>query len=149
VVFGKLWRYRSTEQFLCRHPNLLYQKHTGAVMRPVPLAAVAGQDLIPQAIISRPLSHFAGQLKTSINHERDDFDEYDVIVLMIDDGIIDDGLVFELKHYAGYPDNTTTIYLPKQINNVGQISDMIGIIARDLHIPREWVVWQRSDDPDL
>lgn len=114
------------------------------MFKPVPLAELAGHDLIPQAIINRPTSHFASMFKIPFTREHDDLDEYEVAALRIGDR-----LVFALKHYAGYPPNTTTIYLPDSITQIGEITQIIGVIADELRISRDWIVWQRVDDPYL
>ena len=115
------------------------------MLKPVPLHSLAGKEFVPQAVIDYPMSFFEEKLRMPAVHEQDDLDEYEAIALIIDDG----GVLVELKHYAGYPENTTTIYLSDFINNVAQISDTIGIVAGELEIPRERIVWQRSDNPDF
>lgn len=112
--------------------------------KPVPLSWLDGKELIPQAIIDRPISHFAERFKLSFTRGHDDFDRYDAAAIQLNDG-----LVFELKRYAGYPDNTTTIYLPYDINSIEQISNVISMITSEFNIPRSWISWQRSDDPEL
>src|SRR6516162_4716688 len=101
------------------YPDLIHQKHSGAMMlKPVPLHSLAGKEFVPQAVIDYPMSFFEEKLRMPAVHEQDDLDEYEAIALIIDDG----GVLVELKHYAGYPENTTTIYLSDFINNVAQIS---------------------------
>ncbi len=114
------------------------------MLKPVPLTVLEGYEMIPQAIISRPTSYFAVRHSIPFSHEHDDLDEYEVAAVQIGDG-----LVFAMKHYQGYPENTTTIYLPDRIKRVTEISYVIEAISRELGISRDLIMWQRSDDPDL
>ncbi len=114
------------------------------MLTPVPLTELA-EDLVPQAIIGRPISYFASQFNILFTREHDDLDEYDVAALRIGS----QGFVFALKHYKGYPKKTTTIYLPASVRSVSTISYVIAAIIDELQIPQSWIVWQRSDDPEL
>jgi hypothetical protein len=114
------------------------------MLTPVPLTELA-EDLVPQAIIDRPTSYFAKQFQITFTREHDDLDEYKVAALRIGS----QGFVFALKHYQGYPENTTTIYLPASVTSISTISYVIAAITDELRIPRSWIVWQRIDDPEL
>lgn len=114
------------------------------MFKPVPLTTIAVNDFLPQAIISRPVSHFAKELNIPFSHEHDDFDECDVAAVQIENGPI-----FALKHYAGYPENTTTIYLPQNFQGVEVVTRLIRMITEHLNIPANWIIWQRADNPDL
>lgn len=104
-----------------------------------------GEEMIPQAIIGRPTSHFETALETKFVKGHDDLDEYYIAAFRIES----QGLVFALKHYPGYPENTTTVYLPERIRTLETITYIIGVIAHELRVPREWIIWQRADGPDL
>jgi hypothetical protein len=114
------------------------------MIKPVPLSQLDGQELIPQAIINRPTSHFASQFKIPFTSGHDDFAFFEAAAVQLNDDI-----VFELKRYVGYPENTTTIYLPYNIRDIEYVSRLIGIIADELHIPMNWISWQRRDNPEL
>src|SRR2546422_342010 len=101
-------------------------------------------ELIPQAILNRPLSYFQKQLHVEIIRGEDDLDVFDGVALSIDGRVR-----FALKHYPGYPDNTTTIYLSREFKDVGEISRLVELIVDELQLPQEAVFWQRSDNPDL
>jgi hypothetical protein len=137
-------RLRSAGRFSRRDLDLLYQKHTGAVMfKPVPLSALAGTEFVPQAIVDRPISYFAEKLNLPLTLGHDDFDEYEAAAVQVGDFIV------ELKHYAGYPENSTTIYLSYEIEDLARVTLLIGVIAEALGISRSWISWQRSLDPTL
>jgi hypothetical protein len=112
--------------------------------KPVPLGDLEGHEFVPQAIIGFPISLFAEKLHVSALHDHDDLDDYEAIALITNSGVL-----IELKHYAGYPKDTTTVYLPEMINNVDQISNVIRNVAFELEIPAGKILWQRSDDPSL
>ena len=99
---------------------------------------------MPQAIISKPTSYFETSLGIKFEKDRDDFDDYDGAAI-----IIEGYLQFALKHYVGYPSGTTTIYLPFEIGDVNQVTNAIRHVADELRIDKEWIIWQREDDPDL
>lgn len=112
------------------------------MFRQVPLSRLEGHELVPQAIIDRPTSHFTQRLNIPFTRGEDDFDTYEAAALELNGDI-----VFELKRYSGYPENSTTVYLPYDIDNVEQITRLIAIIADELHIPQTWISWQRRDNP--
>ncbi len=110
----------------------------------IPLEELAGTELLAQAIIARPISYFSDALGIQIAKGVDDFDEFEGAALRLNGN-----LPFALKHYAGHPDETTTIYLPYTINDVAQITAIIRRIAEELHIAHIWIAWQRMDNPNL
>ena len=114
------------------------------MLRTVSFSEVSKLDLIPQAIINKPLSYFHKHLKIEIVHGRDDLDEFEGAALLVDNA-----LPFALKHYPGYPDNTTTIYLSHELKDLEEISRAISIIVKELRLPKKAVSWQRSDNPEL
>jgi hypothetical protein len=114
------------------------------MLRAVTFSEFSKLDLIPQAIISRPLSYFHKQLKIEISQGEDDLDVFEGAALWVDNR-----LPFALKHYPGYPDNTTTVYLPDEFTDIGEITRIISLIIKELQLPKDAVSWQRSDDPEL
>lgn len=103
------------------------------------------EEMIPQAIIGQPTSYFEHERNVRFKTARDELDEHLVAVFRIDA----QGLVFALMHYPGYPDDTTTVYLPARIRTVDTITYLIGVIANELKIPRDWITWERAKNPDL
>ena len=109
--------------------------------------AIAGMELIPQAIVARPTAHFSKRLNVTFAHEHDDLDDYEVAAFeLLGYG---PALQFALKHYAGYPADTTTIYLPFEVRDVEHVTHVIQLIAEDFGIQSGWIVWQRANDPTL
>ena len=115
--------------------------------RAVALDMLDTDDLVPQAIIGRSVSSLASELKISFVHGHDDLDQYDIAVVKIESGRL--SVIFALKHYPGYPENTTTIYLPGKFHNVEEITDILGVIGAELRIPKSMFLWQRADNPDF
>ena len=144
-IYGR-GRGARAKRGICRNTDLLHLQHAGAVMAtPVPLSRLQGKELVPQAIVDRPLGYFAERFRLDIVRGHDDFDNFEAAAIEVADG----HLIIELKHYAGYPENTTTIYLPFEIRGLPQVTLWIDLIIRELKIPRGWVSWQRANDPDL
>lgn len=100
-------------------------------------------EWIPQAIINRPVSYFENQLGFKFNLGSDDLDEYQEAIFSLD------GLPVALMHYRGYPDNTTTVYLPFDFRDVARILQVIGALAKELALPPDAISWQRSNNPLL
>lgn len=101
-------------------------------------------DLVPQAIIGRPVSYFVDSLNIRLMTGHDDLDEFEGASLLLNDET-----PFALRHYAGHPEGTVTIYLPREYRDVDQITNIVRLIVSDLHVDRGDVIWQRADDPDL
>jgi hypothetical protein len=117
---------------------------TTLMLRPMPFSTVNKLDLVPQAILRKPLSYFENQLHTKVVHGEDDLDVFEGVALSLNDK-----LPFALKYYPGYPKNTTTIYLSAEVSDVQEISEIVRVIVRELELSDEAIEWQRSDDPDL
>jgi hypothetical protein len=114
------------------------------MLRRLPFSEVSKLDLIPQAILSMPLSYFQKQFMVEIVQGQDDLDVFEGAAMLVDDR-----LPFALKHYPGYPDDTTTIYLSHELTDIQEITRVIGMIVRELGLPKKAVSWQRSDNPEL
>jgi hypothetical protein len=113
------------------------------MFKPVPLSKLEGQEFVPQAVLDRPTSHFKEALNIPFVRGHDDFDEYEAAAIELN------GFTFELKRYAGYPANSTTIYLPYYVDNLEAIEGFLRAIFAELGVPQNWVSWRRSDDPTL
>ena len=114
------------------------------MLRPIPLKDSAGADLVPQAIISKPISYFHDTLGIELTSDHDDLDDYEGALLSFNEE-----WAFALKHYKGHPAGTTTVYLPREFESVETISRMIQRIVEELKLPSETLSWQRSDNPEL
>ena len=101
----------------------------------------AAQDFIPQAIlaISQAEAHERFQLVPS----SDDFDNFVGNTMMVDETMV------ALKRYAGHPPDTLTLYMPPSLDSIEQISRKVFQIVRDLGLPQEMIIWERSQSPDL
>jgi len=113
------------------------------MLEPIPRESIAKVDLIPQAILNRPVSFFADRRNIRFFWESDDLDVYESAALRLN------GTPFALRHYRGYPENTTTIYLPREVSNVTDITSMISAIVQALELSRTEICWQRSENPTL
>ena len=129
----------------CGHFCYDYNQYAGTVMlRTLPLNEFFGVDLVPQAIIDRPISFFHDQLGIDFVTDNDDLDEYEGAFLTFNGK-----WAFALRHYKGHPADKTTIYLLREIDKVEAISEMIQEIVRELKLPDNALYWQRSNNPEL
>ncbi|MBV8359387.1 MAG: hypothetical protein JO189_15840 [Deltaproteobacteria bacterium] len=113
------------------------------MLRPLNFGELSKRDLIPQAIIDKPMSYFAKQ-GFALVHDSDALDSFEGIALLLDD------LPFALIHHRGNPNNETTVYLTRDFgHNIDKISASIRDILVALNISSESLIWERRNDPDL
>jgi hypothetical protein len=105
---------------------------------------LSNMELVPQAIISKPIASFDRRPKIVLVDGEDDFDVFRGAALSLNGD-----LLFALKHYRGYPDDTTTIYLPRGVTDVKEITRIVKRIVQELELPTSVIRWQRADDPNL
>jgi hypothetical protein len=103
------------------------------------------KDFVPQAVLGVDVFVLADRFKLKVVKAHDDLDEY----IGIGCWLSDFGLPFAVKHYAGHPEHTSTIYLPYEIQDVGKITDIIHSIAKDFDLSEKQIIWQRKLDPEL
>lgn len=113
-------------------------------VRSITLQDLRDVDLIPQAVIGKPVSFFEHALGLHFIDDFDDLDYYRGAAMRLDDK-----LPFALMHHRGDPPDTTTLYLPREIRDVEEISRAVRAIIDEMKIPPDSIRWQRSDDPAL
>lgn len=94
-------------------------------------------QVIPQAIIWRPLRYFTLQTR----HSEDELDSYEGASFAIGNDIR-----FDLRHYAGHPALTVSIYLPLDIDDQKRIAEILDIIIQEMRVPPTAVAWRRGQD---
>lgn len=114
------------------------------MLRAIPVKDLEKIELVPHAVIRKPLSYFRDVFGISFIQAHDDLDEYEGVALSLDGA-----WPLALRHYRGYPVDTTTVYLSRELRNVSEISRIIGRLLEELKLSRDTVDWQRSDNPDL
>jgi hypothetical protein len=115
------------------------------MIKPFPLEKLmAIKELIPQAVLAVSIWEIAKQYNFEIEKGQDDLDYYIGI-----GGMSEFGYPFAVMHYRGYPENTSTIYLPKDFDNLDEITKAVHSIAADLKIQDKFFIWERKNDPDL
>lgn len=117
------------------------------MIKPYSLEAIKEKiDLIPQAILAIDIWDFAKQFNFNVEKGEDNLDYYVGV-----GAFSEEGYPFAVMHYRGYPDHTSTIYLPRGFakNDVAKISDAVNSIAREFKISEKQIIWQRRDDPSL
>jgi hypothetical protein len=114
------------------------------MLRPLKLEDLRNVELIPQAVIRKPVSFFEKQLGVHFVEGHDDLDTYRGVAFSLNGTV-----PFALKHYRGHPPQTTTVYLSMKIHDVQKISKLIRAIIDELKVSLDSIEWQRSDDPGL
>lgn len=113
------------------------------MLKAISLSQLGKIDLIPQAILRKPVSYFEKKGIHFVKGE-DELDTYEGAAFVLDNNVR-----FALKHHPGYPEDTTTIYLAKSIQDIRQITALIQKIIEALQLSRDAIEWQRSDNPEL
>ena len=122
-----------------------HYQYTGTLMlRALPSQELVGADLVPQAIVNKPISFFHDELGIEFTPDYDDLDEFEGAFLTFNEE-----WAFALRQYQGHPPDKTTIYLSREIDNVATISKIIQEIVHELGLPTNALHWQRSDNPEL
>ena len=94
-------------------------------------------DVIPQAIIWRPLRYFT----LIVRDGQDDLDRFKAASFAIGNDIR-----FDLRAYRGLPELTVTLYLPEEVSDEKQITEIIDVVIREMVIPLTAVAWRRGQD---
>jgi hypothetical protein len=92
-------------------------------------------DVIPQAIIWRPLRYFT----LIIRESEDGLDKYKAASFAIGNDIR-----FDLRFYRGHPQLTVTLYLPHEITDDKRITEIIDIVIKEMLIPMTTIAWRRG-----
>ena len=100
-------------------------------------------DLVPQAIIRKPVSHFVKKFGYAPSEGKDDLDHFEGVALTLN------GVRFAIIHYAGFPKNVSSIYLEHELREIGDIKKILAMIATDLRLKEDTFEWRRQDDPDF
>jgi hypothetical protein len=92
-------------------------------------------DVIPQAIIWRPLRYFT----LTIRDGEDGLDKFKAASFAIGNDIR-----FDLRVYRGHPELTVTLYLPEESGEEKRITEIIDIVIREMLIPMAAIAWRRG-----
>ena len=94
-------------------------------------------DVVPQAILWRPLKYFTFII-------RDGQDELDLFKGA--SFAIGNDIRFDLRVYRGHPnpEYTVTVYLPYEVTDEKQISETLDRIIKEMLIPLTAVAWRRG-----
>jgi len=104
-----------------------------------------GLDFIPQAILRKDIHQVAEALDVTIEKGWDDLDSFEGVTFES----AYEGVLVAIRHYAGHPAGTSTVYLPFEINDVGFITKIVAYILEELHFVADDIYWQRQDNPEL
>src|SRR4051812_35309143 len=96
-------------------------------------------DFVAHAIVQRPVEYFEDRLG-GFDRALDDLDYYDGGTFFLDDGVL-----FALRHYDGYPANTVAIFLDGRIRDADLISRIVQRIASELEVENS-IAWQRDEE---
>ncbi len=100
------------------------------------LAKQAIYDVTPQAIFWRDIHCFA----LHPDNEEDELDLYMVASFMIGNAIS-----FDLRHYDGHPQATSTVYLPSATVIPDEIEEALDQVIEGLRVPRTGIAWRRGE----
>lgn len=99
-------------------------------------AARAEGDVVPQAIFWRPIEYFSAKVRSG----EDELDSFRFATYGIGNQ-----LTFDLRHYAGHPARTVTMYLPLSISKLKDIREATTLVVGGLLLPTLAVAWRRGE----
>jgi len=99
-------------------------------------------DLNPQAILSVPVSYLAEKFQFKLEEDEDGLDRFEGAALFVA------GRPIVLKHYAGHPPRTTTVYLSASTKDVVEITKFILVVLKHLELSRDSLQWERKMNPE-
>src|SRR5262249_5258343 len=94
-------------------------------------------DVVPQAIFWRPLLYFT----TTQCEGEDGLDRFRAVTFTVDNQ-----LTFDLRNYRGHPNQTVTVYLPFEIQDLHLIAAAVELISTETKLPKYAVAWRRGWD---
>jgi hypothetical protein len=102
-------------------------------------------DFIPQAILNKDIVQVARVLNLNIEENSDDLDKFEEVTFLSSST----NIPIAIRHYAGHPKGTVTMYLPFKIRDIDAITKAIALVVEELRFSTEDIYWQRKDDPEL
>jgi hypothetical protein len=116
------------------------------MIKPFPLNDLQNKiELVPQAILLRSIWEIAKKLDFKVEKGQDDFDSYEGFGAYYGDL----NLIFAVMHYRGYPKETSTIYLPRDVKQVEKITETIHLLVKEMYVSENEIEWERAHDPTL
>jgi hypothetical protein len=100
-------------------------------------------DVIPQAIVKRAVREIVGK-RAVVIEDSDDLDVFEGASFKLEDG-----LQIAVRQYAGFPKDTSTIYIDKHVRDVAVIGILIRKILNEFDLTDDALSWERADDPEL
>jgi hypothetical protein len=99
-------------------------------------------EFVPQVVLG--LTETEARQRFGLESGEDDFDTFVGAAF-----IIDHDLEFVIKHYAGHPPDTFTVYMARTISDIDEITRNIRRIVEYLDLSLHNLQWERADDPDM
>ena len=99
-------------------------------------------EVIPQAIIGLRIIDVVGNY-ADVRKGKDDLDIFEGASFKLDGK-----LEIAVRHYPGYPDNTSTLYIDRRVQDLNEISKLIRTILREFKLTEASLKWERADNPD-
>jgi hypothetical protein len=122
--------------------------HTVTV-NPSRLSSIADRvSFLPHAVLGVAVEDAVRRVGAPVEAGTDELDAFSASGLILHDGPLGD-TPFVVLHYRGHPPDTSTIYLPPSVTDVGVISSLVASIVEGLRLSQTVVTWQRADSPEL
>jgi hypothetical protein len=100
-------------------------------------------EVVPQAIVNCPVSEVVGGYSDVVK-DNDELDEFEGASFKLNGN-----LEIAVRHYQGYPKDTTTIYIDQKVTDVEEISALIRVILNEFGLTEAVLSWERAKDPQL
>jgi hypothetical protein len=124
-------------------PGMSHELLDRQKIKSAPLSDILKEsELIPQAIVRRPVESFA-EGGADVSSGVDDLDEYQAL------GFHVGNIPFTIMHYKGHPPDTSTVYLPHDVRDLKLINGLLKAIFSHFKLRNRDIAWQRKDGVDL
>jgi len=104
-------------------------------------------EVVPQAIVGRDVQDLFGDRFKAIE-DKDDLDAFRGASFKMSAGHRRD-IQIAVRHYPGYPEGTSTIYIDREIRDVTEISVLVRQILSEFNLSEHDLKWERADEPGL
>jgi len=110
------------------------------MMKPISELSV---EVIPQAIIDRPVSEVVGKY-ADVTKDTDELGTFEGASFKLDGKY-----EIAVRRYPGYPEGTATVYIDRKIKNVSDITAVIRAVLKEFGLTADALKWERSQGPEL
>jgi hypothetical protein len=100
-------------------------------------------EVIPQAIIDRPVSEVVGKY-ADVLEDTDELGTFEGASFKLDGKY-----EIAVRRYPGYPKDKAKVYIDQKVKSVPDITAVIRAVLKEFGLTADALKWERSQDPQL